>query len=135
MINDVAHLMDESRTDLAENHEIQSETADTEASTQQSMQYRQEREEALRGLEPQTSTFIQLANSTVEILKMFTAETKELFMAREIVDCLAAMSDYNLDALANPRCRNMIIKNPEKYRFDPKHLLGNILQVFLNLSG
>ncbi len=28
----------------------------------------------------------------------------------------------------------MIVKNPEKYKFNPRHLLGEILQVFLNLS-
>lgn len=134
MINDVTYLMDESLTDLAKIHEIQTEMADTATFSQQPPQHRQEREGTLRSLERQTTTYIQLASSTVEVLKMFTAETKEPFMVPEIVDRLAAMLDYNLEALAGPRCRNLKVKNPDKYKFNPKHLLGEILQVFLNLS-
>ena len=134
MINDVTYLMDESLTDLTKIHEIQQEMSDAEAYSRQPLQYRREREGALRGLERQTTTYTQLTKSTITLLKMFTAETKEPFMAPEIVDRLAAMLDYNLDALAGPRCGNLKVKNPEKYKFDPKTLLSDIIEVFLNLS-
>ena len=134
MINDVTYLMDESLADLAKIHEIQKEMGDTQTYSQKPLQYRQEREATLRGLERQASTYVQLTNSTVEVLKMFTAETKEPFMVPEIVNRFAVMLNHNLEALVGPRCRNLIVKNPEKYRFDPKHLLSDILQVFLNLS-
>ncbi|KAI0346029.1 hypothetical protein BDW22DRAFT_1353692 [Trametopsis cervina] len=134
MINDVTYLMDESLTDLAKIHEIQQEMKDTETFSNQPVQYRREREGALRGLERQTSTYTQLNKSTLALLKMFTAETKEPFMAPEIVDRLAAMLDYNLEALAGPRGSNLKVANPEKYKFDPKALLSDILEVFLNLS-
>ena len=134
MINDVTYLMDESLSDLAKIHEIQQEMRDAETYGRQSLQYRREREGALRGLERQTTNYTQLTNSTIVLLKMFTAEVKEPFMAPEIVDRLAAMLDYNLDALAGPRCGNLKVKNPEKYKFDPKTLLSDVIQVFLNLS-
>lgn len=134
MINDVTYLMDESLTDLTKIHEIQREMADAETYARQPLQYRREREGALRGLERQTTSYTQLTKSTVGLLKMFTAETKEPFMAPEIVDRLAAMLDYNLDALAGPRCNDLKVKNPEKYKFDPKTLLSDIITVFLNLS-
>lgn len=55
-------------------------------------------------------------------------------MVPEIVDRLAAMLDYNLDALVGPRCQDLRVSNPEKYKFDPKQLLSDLLQVYLNLS-
>lgn len=134
MINDVTYLLDESLTDLAKIHELQTEMADAEAFSRQPLQYRREREGNLRTLERQTSTYTQLGSSTVALLKMFTAETKEPFMVPEIVDRLAAMLDYNLDALVGPRCGELRVKNPEKYKFNPKALLADILEVYLNLS-
>jgi len=44
------------------------------------------------------------------------------------------MLDYNLDALVGPKCQELKVKDPEKYRFKPRELLSDILQVFLNLS-
>jgi len=56
-------------------------------------------------------------------------------MMPEIVDRLAAMLDYNLDALVGPRCNNLIVENKEKYHFNPRQLLSDVVQVFLNLSN
>ncbi|KAH9936359.1 ubiquitin elongating factor core-domain-containing protein [Fomitopsis serialis] len=134
MINDVTYLMDESLSDLAKIHEIQTEMEDTETFNAQPAQHRRERESALRTLERHTSGYVQLGRSTVEMLKAFTGEVKEPFMVPEIVDRLAAMLDYNLDALAGPRCQNLVVKNPEKYKFNPKQLLSDIIDVYLNLS-
>ena len=134
MINDVTYLLDESLTDLVKIHELQTEMADTEGFSRQPLQYRREREGNLRSLERQTTTYTQLGSSTVALLKMFTAETKEPFMVPEIVDRLAAMLDYNLDALAGPRCSELKVKNPEKYKFQPRALLVDILEVYLSLS-
>src|SRR5229473_5099067 len=70
----------------------------------------------------------------MDILKIFTAETKELFMMPEIVDRLAAMLDYNLDALVGPRCNDLRVENKEKYHFNPRQLLSDVVQVYLNLG-
>lgn len=134
MINDVTYLLDESLTDLAKIHELQTEMADAEAFSRQPLQYRREREGNLRSLERQTTTYTQLGSSTVALLKMFTAEAREPFMVPEIVDRLAAMLDYNLDALVGPRCSELKVKNPEKYKFQPRELLADILDVYLSLS-
>ncbi|KAK7677759.1 hypothetical protein QCA50_019311 [Cerrena zonata] len=134
MINDMTYLMDESLNEMAKIREIQKEMENAEEFARQPAQYRRERESALRGLERQAGTYVQLGNSTLALLKEFTAETKKPFMVPEIVDRLAAMLDYNLDALAGPRCQDLIVKNPEKYKFNPRGLLSDIIDVFLNLS-
>ena len=57
------------------------------------------------------------------------------FMAPEVVDRLAAMLDFNLEALCGPRCSELKVKNPEKYRFNPKVLLNELVEIFLHLGS
>ncbi|KAI0712081.1 ubiquitin elongating factor core-domain-containing protein [Earliella scabrosa] len=134
MINDVTYLLDESLSDLAKIYEIQNEMKDRATYEAKPLQYRREREGTLRSLERQAGSYVQLGNSTVDLLKIFTGETREPFMVPEIVDKLAAMLDYNLDALVGPRCQELKVQNKEKYKFNPKQLLSDIIQVYLNLS-
>ncbi|KAL1950354.1 hypothetical protein VTO73DRAFT_5478 [Trametes versicolor] len=134
MINDVTYLLDESLSDLAKIHELQTEMKDRATFDAQPAPYRREREGQLRTLERHTSTYVQLGSNTVDLLKIFTGETKSPFMVPEIVDRLAAMLDYNLDALVGPRCQDLKVSDPEKYKFNPKQLLSDLLQVYLNLS-
>jgi len=134
MINDVTYLMDESLSDLNQIHNIQQEMDDQATWNAQPPQHRRERENTLRTLERHASGYISLGRSTVELLKVFTAETKAPFMMPEIVDRLAAMLDYNLHALVGPKYRDLEVRDREKLKFDPKALLSDIIQVFLNLS-
>ncbi|PBK97395.1 hypothetical protein ARMGADRAFT_987069 [Armillaria gallica] len=133
MINDVTYLMDESLSELTQIHNIQVEMDDPAWNTQ-TQEHRREREGALSTLERHASGYISLSRATVELLKVFTAETKTPFMMPEIVDRLAAMLDYNLHALVGPKCNELKVRNKEKYRFNPRALLSDILQVFINLS-
>ena len=134
MINDVTYLMDESLSELTQIHNIQVEMDDKATWESKPMEYRRERQNTLRSLERHASGYTTLSRSTVELLKVFTAETKAPFMMPEIVDRLAAMLDYNLQALVGPRCQELKVREPEKLRFNPKALLADIIQVYLNLS-
>ncbi|KAJ8582493.1 hypothetical protein M405DRAFT_937743 [Rhizopogon salebrosus TDB-379] len=134
MINDVTYLMDESLSELTQIHNIQTEMRDQTAWNARPQQYRREREGTLRGLERHASGYTTLGRSTVGLLKDFTAETKGPFMMPEIVEKLAAMLDYNLDALVGPKCGELRVQDPEKYKFSPRQLLSDILQVYMNLS-
>ncbi|ESK87147.1 ubiquitin fusion degradation protein [Moniliophthora roreri MCA 2997] len=135
MINDVTYLMDESLSELTQIHDIQTEMDNKEAWLAQPQEYRREREGTLRSLERHASSYTTLGRSTVELLKLFTAETKAPFMMPEIVDKLAAMLDYNLVALAGPKYQTLKVREPEKLRFEPKVLLSDLIQIFLNLSS
>ncbi|KAF7346366.1 U-box domain-containing protein [Mycena sanguinolenta] len=134
MINDVTYLMDESLSELTQIHTIQQEMDDQAAWNARPAQVRREREGTLRTLERHASGYISLGRSTVELLKVFTAELKTPFMMPEIVDRLAAMLDYNLHALIGPKYRDLEVRDREKLKFNPKALLSDIIQVFLNLS-
>jgi len=134
LMNDVTYLLDESLSKLAEIHGIQLEMRDQEAWATKDPNERKEREEYLRSIEGQATSYTTLGKSTVGLLKEFTAETKAPWMSPEIIDRLAAMLDYNLMKLAGPECQNLKVENVEKYRFNPKQLLSDILSVYLNLS-
>ncbi|KAJ7600622.1 ubiquitin elongating factor core-domain-containing protein [Mycena floridula] len=134
MINDVTYLMDESLSELTQIRNIQVEMDDQATWNASSAEHRRERQGTLHSLERHASGYISLGRSTVELLKIFTAETKAPFMMDEIVVRLAAMLDYNLVALVGPRYQELSVRNPEKYKFSPKDLLSDIIQVFLNLS-
>lgn len=134
MINDVTYLMDESLSELTQIHNIQVEMDDKATWESKPLEYRREREGVLRSLERHASGYTTLGRSTVELLKIFTAETKAPFMMPEIVDRLAAMLDYNLQALVGPKCQDLVVREPEKLKFNPRALLSDIIQVFLNLS-
>ncbi|KAF9483478.1 hypothetical protein BDN70DRAFT_873762 [Pholiota conissans] len=134
MINDVTYLMDESLSELTQIHNIQVEMDDKATWESKPLEYRREREGTLRSLERHASGYTTLGRSTVELLKIFTAETKAPFMMPEIVDRLAAMLDYNLQALVGPKYQDLRVREPEKLKFSPRDLLSDILQVFINLS-
>ncbi|TRM64104.1 ubiquitin elongating factor core-domain-containing protein [Schizophyllum amplum] len=134
MINDVTYLMDESLSEMMQIHNIQVEMDDQASWNAKPQQHRREREAHLRSLERQASSYAALSRSTVELLKIFTAETKAPFMMPEIVDRLAAMLDYNLNALIGARYQELHVRNPEKLSFKPRELLSDIIQIFINLS-
>ncbi|KAI9620093.1 hypothetical protein KEM48_008368 [Puccinia striiformis f. sp. tritici PST-130] len=67
------------------------------------------------------------------MLKIFTEETPNAFLKSEIVVRLAAMWITNLNTLAGPKCQTLKVKDPKKYNFQPKVLLSDLLQVYLNL--
>jgi len=135
VINDMTYLMDESLSELSQIHNIQVEMDDRATWEAKPAEYHREREGTLRSLERVASSHTPLSRSTVELLKLFTAETKAPFMVPEIVDRLAAMLCYNLKALVGPKRQELKVRNPEKYKFSPRELLGDIVQVFVNLSG
>jgi ubiquitin conjugation factor E4 B len=69
------------------------------------------------------------------MLNYMTSEVVEPFLVNEIVDRLAAMLDYNLVQLVGPKCTELKVKNPEKYHFQPRKLLSEIIDVYLHLNS
>ncbi|MCH1928227.1 hypothetical protein L6232_25875, partial [Shewanella sp. C31] len=51
----------------------------------------------------------------------------------EIVQRLADMLDYNLDAMVGPKSSNLRVENLQEYGFHPRTLLSEIVDVYLNL--
>ncbi|KAJ3107752.1 hypothetical protein HDU97_003422 [Phlyctochytrium planicorne] len=136
LMNDTTYLLDESLTKLTEIHKLQDEMANEVAWQELTPQQQQEKESTLRQYERQAQSYVSLGNETVHMLQYLTSDEAIVspFMAAYIVERLAAMLDFNLAALVGPRCTELKVKDPEKYRFNPRTLLTEIVDIFLHLS-
>jgi ubiquitin conjugation factor E4 B len=134
LLNDVTYVLDNSLTALADIRRLQDELESSSAEflTQEE---RETKEKALAKAEKDAQSYMQLGNETVIMLGLFTSAIADAFVQPEIVSRLAGMLDYNLEALVGPKCNNLRVRNPEKYRFNPKALLGEITGVYLNLAS
>lgn len=68
------------------------------------------------------------------MMKLFTKTLSSSFTMPEIVDRVAAMVDYTLDTLVGPKSTNLKVEDPKKYQFDPKTLLSEFIDIYLNLG-
>ncbi|TIC23758.1 hypothetical protein E3Q12_01831 [Wallemia mellicola] len=132
VMNDSTYLLDEALGKLASIRQYEEELNSPGFSNRPD----NEREEVQQSFEESgraAGSYTALGGESVRLLKAFTAEAKAAFMAPEIVDRLAAMLCYNLDALAGPRCQELKVTNPEKYGWRPRQLLTDIIDIFMNL--
>ncbi|KAK6351703.1 hypothetical protein TWF718_004852 [Orbilia javanica] len=130
LLNDVTFLLDESLSKLTEIHRLQDELE----KDSHDARARAEQERLLSSNEHHATTYVSLANETVLMVKRFTAAIPDAFVSPELVHRLAGMLDYNLVALVGPKCSNLRVKDPKKYRFDPRALLSEVIDVYLNLG-
>lgn len=133
LLNDVTFVLDESFTAF---HQISSLTRELETSGSTiTQEQRQEKEEALDAAKGKAKSYMSLTNETVHMLKLFTEALGDAFTTPEIVQRLADMLDYNLDAMVPPKASSLRVDNPKEYNFDPKALLSEIVDVYLNLMN
>lgn len=45
------------------------------------------------------------------------------------------MLNYNLVQLCGPKCRDLRVKNAERYSWDPRHLLNQLTDIYLHLDS
>lgn len=55
--------------------------------------------------------------------------------SQELIDRLAAMLNFNLRQLCGPKCKNLKVKNPEKYGWEPKRVLDQLTDIYLHLDS
>ncbi|KIW46383.1 uncharacterized protein PV06_02057 [Exophiala oligosperma] len=132
LLNDVTFVLDESFTSFHTIYDLSKELA--LAGTNLDQQQRQEKEEALEQAKGKAKSYMQLTNETVDMLKLFTEALADAFTMPEIVQRLADMLDYNLDAMVGPKSTSLKVDNLQEYNFNPKALLSEIVDVYLNLG-
>ncbi|RMZ77527.1 hypothetical protein DV737_g4315, partial [Chaetothyriales sp. CBS 132003] len=131
LLNDVTFVLDESFTAFHTIHELSRELA--LAGTSLNEEQRGEKEEALEAAKAKAKSYMQLTNETVAMLKLFTEALADAFTMPEIVQRLADMLDYNLDAMVGPKRESLKVDNLQEYNFNPRALLSEIVDVYLNL--
>ena len=126
-------MLDESFTAFKEIHDISKLLEDSPADMDQAA--RQENEEKLSAAQGKAKSYMQLTNETVAMLKLFTEALADSFTKKEVVVRLAHMLDYNLEALVGPKRASLRVKNPEDYGWNPRQMLAEVTDVYLNLQG
>lgn len=134
VLNDATFVLDESFTAF---HKINALTSELNAVAAASMDetVRKEKEEELQGAKDKAKSYMQLTTESIETLKLFTRALANAFTAPEVVQRLADMLDYNLEALVGPKSSNLRVDNPEQYRFRPAMLLSELMEIYLNLGA
>lgn len=133
LLNDVTYVLDESFGSFKTIYNTQLELRNEGAGMDPTA--RQEKEELLSQAQRSAKSYMQLTNETVAMLKLFTDALAESFTMPEIVQRLADMLDYNLDAMVGPKSNNLRVENLHEYGFNPRALLSEIVDVYLNLMS
>jgi ubiquitin conjugation factor E4 B len=123
--------LDEALTKFPKIHDLQAELREPQGLTAEE---RAAKEEELATAEGQAQSYMQLTNETVSMMNMFTKTLSASFTMPEIVDRVAAMVDYTLDTLVGPKSTNLRVADPAKYKFHPRALLAEFIDIFLNLG-
>lgn len=132
LLNDVTFVLDESFTAFREIHEISRILKNPPVDLDQNA--RQEQEEKLSAAQSKAKSYMQLTNETVAMLKLFTEALADSFTKKEVVVRLAHMLDYNLEALVGPKKSSLKVENPEDYGWNPRNMLAELTDVYLNLQ-
>lgn len=133
LLNDVTFVLDESFTSFHSIYELTNELAT--AGTTLNEEERGTKEESLQAAKDKAKSYMQLTNETVDMLKLFTGALSDAFTMPEIVQRLADMLDYNLDAMVGPKSSTLKVDNLQEYNFNPRQLLGEIIDVYINLRN
>ena len=134
LLNDVTFVLDESLSAFVKIHALSQELAPPAVALLDPTQ-KQEKEEALSDAQGKAKSYMQLTNETVAMLKLFTEALASAFTMPEIVQRLADMLDYNLDVMVGPKSGQLKVDKLEDYNFNPRLLLAEIVDVYLNLKG
>ncbi|XP_075218617.1 ubiquitination factor E4B [Lycorma delicatula] len=134
LMNDTTFLLDESLESLKRIHEVQELMSDTTAWGALSTEQQQVRNRQLNADERQCRSYLTLARETVDMFHYLTVDIKEPFLRPELVGRLSAMLNFNLQQLCGPKCKNLKVQTPEKYGWEPRRLLSQVVDIYLHLD-
>lgn len=137
MLNDTTYLFDESFNELNSIHTMQVELQNRDAGNahDDTLGTTEELQRELAAVERRAKSEMGLAKQTMKLFKLFTKQAPEGFTIAELADRLAGMLDYNLSLMVGPKCSGLKVKEPEKYGFDAKEMLADIVLVYCNLRA
>uniref|UniRef100_A0A1A9UJ04 Ubiquitin conjugation factor E4 B n=1 Tax=Glossina austeni TaxID=7395 RepID=A0A1A9UJ04_GLOAU len=134
LMNDTTFLLDECLENLKRIHQTQVLMMNEQTWSNLGSEQQQSRLSQLATDERQCRSYLTLARETVEMFHYLTVDIKEPFMRDELVDRLSSMLNFNLHQLCGPKCNDLKVRNPAKYGWDPRRLLGQIFDIYLRLD-
>ncbi|XP_027923789.1 probable ubiquitin conjugation factor E4 [Vigna unguiculata] len=134
LVNDSIYLLDESLKKILELKELEAEMSNTVEWEQRPVQERQERTRLFHSQENIIRIDMKLANEDVSMLAFTSEQITAPFLLPEMVERVASMLNYFLLQLVGPQRKSLSLKDPEKYEFRPKHLLKQIVHIYVHLA-
>lgn len=135
LMNDTTFLLDESLETLKRIHEVQEIIENKDMLSLMTREQQQSRQRQLMTDERQCRSYLTLARETVDMMHYLTAEIQEPFLRPELSGRLAAMLNFNLQQLCGPKCKNLKVKNPDRYCWEPRRLLDQLTDIYLHLDS
>lgn len=134
LMNDTTFLLDECLENLKKIHDVQSLMMNEEEWNKLEAEDQQSRQRQLSQDERQCRSYLTLAKETVDMFHYLTTDIKEPFLRNELVDRLSSMLNFNLQQLCGSKCSNLKVRNPARYGWDPRRLLGQLVDIYIHLN-
>ena len=77
---------------------------------------------------------LQLSNMVIQLLSKVTTYCQTPFVSSELGVGFAQALNFCLERLATQRGLKFKIENPERFHFEPKGLLVNLITMYANMS-
>lgn len=134
LMNDTTFLLDECLEYLKRIHETQVIMMDDAAWAAIGTEMQQTRQRQLAQDERQCRSYLTLARETVDMFHYLTVDIKEPFLCPELIDRLASMLNFNMRQLCGPKCKDLKVRSPQKFGWDPRRLLSQLFDIYLHLN-
>ena len=134
LMNDTTFLLDESLESLKRIHEVQELMSLPTQWAALPPDQQQSRTRQLTADERQARSYLTLAKETVAMFHYLTVDITEPFLRPELVGRLSTMLNFNLKQLCGPKCKNLKVKKPHKYGWEPRTLLSQLVDIYLHLD-
>ncbi|EGC28981.1 hypothetical protein DICPUDRAFT_59083 [Dictyostelium purpureum] len=136
LINDSTYVLDEALAKLIKIKENQILFDDPNWDKNLTPEQRKEKVEQNDLNERICKSNLSLANSNIDMMLYLSSDKIMLvgFLRPELIDRISAMMNYFLAQIVGPKCTNLKVREPEKYHFNPKQLLNQLTEIYVNFS-
>lgn len=131
--NDVIFLLDDALKSLSEIRELESQQ-DNGMWNNISADELKTKQKKLKDAERSAKSTMNLGNAIVHMLYYLTIDIVEPFVSDVMVERIATIITYYIDKLIGSTVQDLKVKNKDKYSFQPRILLSEIIQIFIHLS-
>ncbi|CAJ0608499.1 unnamed protein product [Cylicocyclus nassatus] len=136
VINDATFLLDESLAALKKIHDVELLMSNKEEWAALGREEQQQKEGILEDAKRQVRSWLIYAKDTLELLGYLTRDAPQPFAQDVLGDRLASMLNYNIKQLCGRKCMELKVRDAaERFQWEPRKLVGQVVDVYLNLAA
>ncbi|KJH47754.1 hypothetical protein DICVIV_06163 [Dictyocaulus viviparus] len=136
VINDATFLLDESLAALKKIHDVELLMTNKEEWAALGREEQQQKESILEDAKRQVRSWLIYAKDTLELLGYLTRDAPQPFAQDVLGDRLASMLNHNIAQLCGRKCMELKVRDAaERFQWEPRKLVGQVVDVYLNLAA